>query len=292
MNSESDDFGIFLFRPDRGFYTSNRAGGMGDDDIYTFVNEDPDLRVVNYFLQGITMTNKDDSTRVILPNTKVTLLGSDADAMADYVTGNDGKFLFRVYEDENYTLIGETDGYLVKRQLWSTVGKAVDKSTLKELVTNITYDTILVLDKLERNKIFVLENIYFEYNESYIRPDAALELDKLVALLNDNMEIKIELSSHTDSIASHEYNMALSQRRAESTVSYLIKKGIESNRLVAMGYGETRPIARNTNRDGSDNPDGRQRNRRTEFKILEIGIIQRRPTDEFDEDKYFIKNNN
>lgn len=291
VNSISDDFAIFLFSPDKGFFTSNRTDGKGDDDIYTFVNEDPNLKVVNYFLQGVTMTDKNDSTRVILPDTKVTLLDHDGEVMSDYVTGNDGKFLFRVYEEENYTLIGETDGYLVKRQLWSTIGKAVPRETLKELVTNITYDTIVVLDKLERNKIFVLENIYFEYNESYIRPDAALELNKLVALLNDNMEIKIELSAHTDSVASHDYNMALSQRRAESTVNYLIKNGIQQNRLVAMGYGETRPIARNTNVDGTDNPDGRQRNRRSEFKILEIGIIQRRPTDEFDEDKYFIKNN-
>lgn len=292
VNSTSDDFGIFLFRPDRGFFTSNREGGKGDDDIYTFVNEDPNLRVVNYYLQGVTYTTKPDSSRVILPETKVTLLDQQGNAMNDFVTGNDGKFLFRVYENENYTLIGETDGYLVKRQLYTTRGKSVPLESLKELVTNITLDTILVLDRLEKNKIFVLNNIYFELDQSDIRPDAALELDKLVELLNDNPEIKIEMSSHTDSIASHDYNFALSQRRAESTVNYLVKKGILPERLVAKGYGETRPIARNTNRDGTDNPEGRQRNRRTEFKILEIGPVQpRKAEDEFDEDKYF-KNDN
>lgn len=292
VNSNSDDFGIFLFRPDRGFFTSNREGGKGDDDIYTFVNEDPNLRVVNYYLQGVTYTTKPDSSRVILPETKVTLLDQQGNAMNDFVTGNDGKFLFRVYENENYTLIGETDGYLVKRQLYTTRGKSVPLESLKELVTNITLDTILVLDRLEKNKIFVLNNIYFELDQSDIRADAAIELDKLVELLNDNPEIKIEMSSHTDSIASHDYNFALSQRRAESTVNYLVKKGISPERLVAKGYGETRPIARNTNRDGTDNPDGRQRNRRTEFKILEIGPVQpRKAEDEFDEDKYF-KNDN
>lgn len=291
MNSTADDFGIFLFKADRGFFTSNREGGKGDDDIYTFINEDPNLRVVNYFLQGVTMTPKQDSTLEILPNTKVTLLDGRGELMQDYVTGNDGKFFFRVYENENYTMVGETDGYLVKRQPYTTFGKSVPLESLKELVTNITLDTIMVLDKLEKNKIFMLNNIYFDLDKSDIRSDAARELDKLVDLLTDNPEIKIEMASHTDSIASRAYNMQLSQRRAESTVSYLISKGIAPDRLVAKGYGEEKPIARNTNPDGTDNPDGRQRNRRTEFKILEIGVVQKKNFDEFDEDKYF-KNEN
>ena len=292
VNSTGDDFGLFLFRADRGFFTSNREGGKGDDDIYTFVNEDPNLRVVNYYLQGITYTTRPDSSRQVLAETKVTLLDQEGNAMTDYVTGNDGKFLFRVYENENYTLIGEADGYLVKRQFYTTRGKSVPLESLKELITNITLDTILVLDKLEKNKVFVLNNIYFDLDKYDIKPEAAKELDKLVELLSDNPEIKIELSSHTDSIASNSYNLQLSQRRAESTVNYLIRKGISSDRLVAKGYGEDRPIARNTNPDGTDNPDGRARNRRTEFKILEIGPVPtRKPDDEFDEDKYF-KNDN
>lgn len=291
VNSTGDDFGIFLFKPDRGFFTSNREGGKGDDDIYTFINEDPNLKVVNYYLQGVTMTPRKDSTLEILPNTKVTLLDGQGELMQDFVTGNDGKFFFRVYENENYTLVGETDGYLVKRQPYTTRGKSVPLESLKELVTNITLDTMMVLDKLEKNKIFVLNNIYFDLDKSDIRPDAAKELDKLVDLLMDNPSIKIEMSSHTDSIASNSYNLQLSQRRAESTVAYLIQKGISPDRLVAKGYGEEKPIARNTNPDGTDNPEGRQRNRRTEFKILEVGIIQKKDFDEFDEDKYF-KNQN
>lgn len=291
VNSTADDFGMFLFKPDRGFFTSNREEGKGDDDIYTFVNEDPNLRVVNYYLRGVTYTTKKDSTREILPNTKVTLLDGDGESMADFVTGNDGKFLFRVFENENYMMIGETDGYLVKRQPYTTKGKSVPLESLKELVTNIYLDTLIVLDRLEKNKIFILENIYFDYDKSDIRSDAALELNKLVQLLEDNPEIKIELSSHTDSVASDSYNLELSQRRAESTVAYLIRKGIAPERLVAKGYGESKPIARNTNPDGTDNPVGRQRNRRTEFKILEIGPMPKKSDDEFDEDKYF-KNDN
>ena len=291
VNSTGDDFGIFLFKADRGFFTSNREGGKGDDDIYTFVNEDPNLKVVNYYLQGVTYTP--DSTGLkVLPNTKVSILDASGELMQDYVTGNDGKFLFRVYENEDYELVGESDGYLVKREFYTTKGKRVDPTTLKDLVTNITLDTTIVLDKIALNKIFVLENIYYELDKADIRPDAAKELDKLVQILIDNPEIKIELSSHTDSIATVEYNMDLSQRRAESAVNYLIEHGISPDRLVAKGYGELRPIARNTNPDGTDNPEGRQRNRRTEFKILEIGVLpkpldEEQGGDEFEEDKYF-----
>ncbi len=286
VNSTGDDFGIHLFKPDRGFFTSNRDGGKGDDDLYTFINDDPNLKVVNYYLQGITYSIKKDSSREILPDTKISLLAADGDVMQDFTTGNDGKFLFRVYENENYFLLGERDGYLTKRQVFTTLGKSVPLESLKELVTNITLDTVLVLDRKAKNLKFVLNNIYFAYDKADINPEAAHELDKLVQLLNDNPEIKIEMGSHTDSVASDAYNIELSQRRAESTVNYLIRKGIDPKRLEAKGYGESVPIARNTNRDGTDNPIGRQRNRRTEFRILEIGPPVKK-TDEFDEDKYF-----
>ena len=292
MNSASDDFGIFLFRPDRGFYTSNREGGKGDDDIYTFVNEDPDLKVINYYLQGITYTPDSEGKLQILPNTRVTLIDGKGDVMQDFLTGNDGKFLFRVYENEDYDLVGETDGYLVKREGYTTKGRSVDPKTLKDLVTNITLDTTLVLDKIEINKIFVLDNIYYNYNKYDIRPDAAKELDKLSQLLIDNPEIKIELGAHTDSVDDEEYNRVLSQRRAEAAVKYLVNKGISDERIVAKGYGESKPIARNTNPDGSDNPVGRQKNRRTEFKILEVGVVpksieQEEGEPQYDEDKFF-----
>ncbi|NBP68607.1 MAG: OmpA family protein, partial [Cytophagia bacterium] len=172
---------------------------------------------------------------------------------------------------------------------YTTKGKTVDPATLKELVTNITLDTILVMDRIEINKIFVLDNIYFEFAKSDITPAAANELNKLVEILKDNPEIKIEMGSHTDSVDTYEYNLLLSQRRAESTVKYLVNNGISQQRLTAKGYGETKPIARNTNPDGSDNPVGRARNRRTEFKIVEIGDVVRPVSEEaeFDEDKYF-----
>ncbi|MEJ7643075.1 MAG: OmpA family protein [Chryseolinea sp.] len=294
VNSTGDDFGIFLFRPDRGFYTSNREGGKGDDDIYTFINEDPNLKVVNYYLQGITYTKDKEDKLQLLPNTKVTVLDEKGEIMQDFVTGNDGKFLFRVYDNEDYNMVGETDGYLVKRQFYTTKGRSVDPASLKELITNITFDTLLVLDKVELNKVFALDNIYYNYNKADIRDDAAKELDKLVQLLADNPEIRIELGSHTDSVDDNSYNLQLSQRRAESAVKYIVQHGIAPDRLVAKGYGEESPIARNTNPDGTDNPVGRQKNRRTEFRILEIGVVPKTlESDEvFDEDKYFKNDGN
>ncbi len=295
VNSSGDDFAIFLFRPDRGFLTSNREGGKGDDDIYTFVNEDPNLKVINYYLQGITYTLDKDGKQQILPNTKVNLIDEKGEIMQDYVTGDDGKFLFRVYENEDYNMVAETDGYLIKRQPYTTKSKGVDPTTLKDLITNVTLDTTLVLDKIEINKIFALDNIYYNYNRAEIRDDAAKELDKLVQLLIDNPEIKIELGSHTDSVDSDVFNLNLSHRRAESAVRYIVQHGIAPDRLVAKGYGESKPIARNTNPDGTDNSAGRQKNRRTEFKILEVGVIPKsiqgdEPLDE-EEDKYFKEGN-
>lgn len=291
VNSMSDDFGLYLFKADRGFFSSNREGGKGDDDIYTFINEDPNLKVVNYFLQGIAYTYKKDSTLEILNDTHVTLLDNSGETMQDFTTGNDGKFLFRVYENENYNLLAEADGFIVKRQPFTMFGKSVNPATLKELVTNITVDTVMILDRLSTTTLFGLRNVYFGYDSANINRVAARELDKLVDILSDNPEIKIELSSHTDSVGTDSKNMDLSQRRAASSVSYLIKKGIAAERLVAKGYGETKPVARNTNRDGTDNSAGRARNRRTEFRILEIGAVPPRKGEE-DEDAKFFKNNN
>ena len=287
MNSNADDFGIYLFKADRGFFTSNRSAGEGDDDIYTFVNQDPDLKIVNYFLEGITATTENGDQR-ILPRVQVQLLDYKGEVLDETITEEDGKFNFRVYEHEHYTLVGEklgdTENYFVTRVPFTTVGKAANRDTLTDLVTEITYDTLIVLEKIEKNKVFVLENIYYDFNKYNIRPDAAQELDKLVTILEDNPHIKIELSSHTDSVDTERYNQMLSQKRAESAVEYIVSQGIEESRLIAKGYGESQPIAPNTNPDGTDNPAGRAKNRRTEFKIIDVAA---RPDKGFNEDKYF-----
>lgn len=283
INSNADDFGLYLFKADRGFFTSNRDGGKGDDDIYTFLNEDPDLKVVNYYLQGITMTHDDNDSLQVLPNVSVQLLDYQGNELDEANTGDDGKFLFRVYEHEHYNLVARKEGgkqkYLITRQPFTTVGKSADRDTLKQLVTEVRFDTLMVLEKLEKDKIFVMENIYYDLDRYEIRDDAALELDKLVTILKDNPEIKIELSSHTDDRQTDQYNLRLSERRAQSAVSYIVSQGIEAARMIARGYGESKLIIPNATTE-----EEHQVNRRTEFKIIDVG---RPKTTEFDEDAYF-----
>ncbi len=293
INSSSDDFGIFLFKADRGFFSSNRPEGKGDDDIWTFVNTDPNLKTVNYFLAGVTKTRDEDSGKEqILANVKVKLVDANDNELDEMVTGTDGKFQFRVYENENYELIAEKQGkdaekYYVTRVPYSTVGKSIPQEELKELVTNVTFDTTVYLEPIILEKPIVLKNIYYEFAKWDITPQSAQELDRLVQIMKDNPDIIIELSSHTDSVDTEAYNMRLSQRRAEAAVNYLIQAGISPDRLIAKGYGESRPIAPNTNPDGTDNPEGRALNRRTEFKVIRINKRKGKGDNEFDEDKYF-----
>ncbi|RZL58789.1 MAG: OmpA family protein, partial [Pedobacter sp.] len=110
-------------------------------------------------------------------------------------------------------------------------------------------------------------NIFYDFDKSNIRSDASIILNNVVAILNQNPTLKIELSSHTDSRGNDLYNMKLSQARAQSAVNYLISKGIDKNRLVAKGYGETKPVNQCSN--GVDcSEQEHQENRRTEIKIL------------------------
>lgn len=293
MNSQSDDFGVFFFQPDRGFFSSNRDGGKGDDDIYTFRNDDPKLKVINYTLRGTVYTYKKDSTLEVIPSAIVQLHDAKGEIMQDVETGSDGKFTFRVYENEDYSMVGEAEGFLTSREKWSMRGRSADPDKLTEMVTNIAFDTIIVLQRKQKDIAYRLDHIYFGFDSANIRPASAAELNRLVEILEDNPDIKIELSAHTDNIGTNERNMRLSQRRAQATVNYLISKGIAQERLVAKGYGETQPKAPNTNPDGTDNPAGRQLNRRTEFKIIEIGALEKKSDeDPDDDDKFFKKNNN
>lgn len=114
----------------------------------------------------------------------------------------------------------------------------------------------------------VLDNVYYDFNESYLQPASYPALDKLVAMLQAHPEVKIELSAHTDSKGSNELNQKLSEARAKSCVDYLVSKGVGAARLTSKGYAASMPIAPNTNQDGSDNPEGRAKNRRTEFKVI------------------------
>ena len=263
LNSEGDDFGIYFFNQTKGFFTSNRIGGKGDDDIYTFVNNDPELKIVNYKLTGNTLTPENDNSYLTLDNSTVKLTDRDNNIIEETFTGNDGSFSFIVYPEEEYYLVGEKENYFNSRVEFNTLGKTADKAKLKDFVTNISFEKNLILEKIILNKSIVLENIYYDLDRANIRDDAALELNKLVRILIDNPKISIELSSHTDDRATVKYNLDLSQRRAESAVNYIISKGISKNRLIAKGYGESELIIKNATSE-----EEHQINRRTEFKVI------------------------
>ena len=114
----------------------------------------------------------------------------------------------------------------------------------------------------------VLDNVYFEFNKAIVLEESHASLNKLVKLMQDNPAMVVEIGGHTDDKGADNYNQRLSEARAQSVVAYLVSQGIEQSRLTAKGYGESRPIAPNKNPDGSDNPAGRDKNRRTEFKVL------------------------
>lgn len=277
INTSSDDFGIFLFTPDKGFFTSNRKDSKGDDDIYTFINNDPDLKIINYFLTGTTHTYDEEGNEIILPNTSVLLYGANDELLNEALTGRDGKFLFRVYPEEDYKLFGEKPDYFTSRASFSTKGKTIPKDKLNKIETNKVFNTKIVLDQIVIDKAIVLENIYYDLDKADIRTDAAFELDKLVTILVDNPEIKIELSSHTDSRQTVAYNDDLSKRRAQSAVDYIISNGIDATRITARGYGESQLLMTDDeiNQLATEQVKeaAHQRNRRTDFKVTEYNKI-------------------
>jgi outer membrane protein OmpA-like peptidoglycan-associated protein/tetratricopeptide (TPR) repeat protein len=264
MNSNKDDFAVFMYSPDRGFFSSDRPGGKGRDDIYTFKNEDPNLKIVNYFLAGITNTRNSEDVVVILPGANVRIFSQDSVLLGEILTGQDGKFNFRVSEEEEYFIIAEKDNYFTTRKTFSTKGKALDKSKLTSLITNKVFETEILMEEIILEKAFELENIYYDFDSANIRADAATELDRLVTILKDNPPIKIELSSHTDARGDAAYNQELSKRRAESAVAYIISQGVDPSRIKARGYGESQLII-----DDAQTEEEHETNRRTEFKVTE-----------------------
>ena len=288
FNTPQDDFGLIFYEDENGFFASNREGGKGDDDIYYFytpeapdtttvAHNDPNdplnpnnhsyingkLKVVRYFLAGDVLENGTPSTPI--DSAVVRIMPDTADIeLARLTTGTNGEFgNYRLEEGKNYVLLAESKGFITKRTSFTMAGKSIPPIFLTQPVTDTTFKVTIKLDKLELNKTFALDNIYYDLNKYNIRPDAAIELDKLVQILKDNPTMKIELSSHTDARATDSYNMTLSQRRAESAVNYLISAGIEEDRVTAKGYGERQLIIPNAKTE-----EEHQRNRRTEFTIL------------------------
>ena len=172
----------------------------------------------------------------------------------------DGSFKIVLPYDKNYLIRASADKFF-----------AISENLNLDSLVKAGYKEIhkdLYMVPIEIGQVVRLNNVFFDFDKWNLRPESFVELDRVVKLLKENPTIEIEMSAHTDSKGADEYNMTLSDNRARSCMEYILSKGIATNRITSHGYGETVPMASNTNPDGSDNPEGRQLNRRVEFKIL------------------------
>ncbi len=172
----------------------------------------------------------------------------------------DGSFKIILPYDKNYIIRATADKFFAQSENLNL--DSLVKVGYKEIHKD------LYLMPIEIGQIVRLNNVFFDFDKWDLRPESFVELDRVVKLLQDNPAIEIEMSAHTDSHGSDEYNLKLSDNRARSVMEYIVSKGIAVGRIISHGYGETMPVAPKSNADGSDNPENRQLNRRVEFKIL------------------------
>jgi len=267
VNSSYDDFSMAVSNDlTYGFFSSNRPGGKGNDDIYSFrnarffpVKEEPVAFLLQQDILTVKGTVKDKTSGqplvapVYVLNTltnKVKVLSTDGNGQYSFTVDKGGLYMVKAMKPD---FIEDCLSLRIPEDFNS--GSPVSNRDL-------------LLDKLEVNKVFNIENIYYDLNKWFIRDDAKPALDNLVNIMK-KYPITAELSSHTDCRASDSYNNELSQKRAEAAVRYIILQGIEPVRISAKGYGESRLVNRCS--DGVNCSEAEhQANRRTEFRILSI----------------------
>lgn len=221
INSQGDDFGM-TFEPGapyRGFFSSNRGDARGYDHIYSF-----ELPNVHHYLKGVVS----DDGGFPLSNALITLAGNDGTYLK-INTKMDGSYLQEVKPNTLYALLASARGYLNAKEDISTENIEADR----------TYEINFMLASITRPVL--IENIFYKFNRADLTSASTTALDELVKMLNDNPTITIELAAHCDYKGADEYNLRLSQRRAESVVNYLVRAGIAAERLTARGYGEQNP---------------------------------------------------
>jgi len=284
INTPDDDVFFALSGSGRrAYYSSASLGGYGGMDLYKVTILGPEKQpLLNTQDQLLAMaakpiTNLKVEKAVEVTKPKMTLLkgivfdaktNEPLEAILNLIDNEKnvilasfksnaatGKYLVTLPSGKNYGIAVQRDGYLFHSENFNLPADADYQEVTKDIP----------LKKIEIGNAIVLKNIFFDFDKATLRPESFNELDRLVQLLTENPNIKVEISAHTDSKGSDEYNMKLSQKRAESVVNYLIGKGIAPSRLIAKGYGETQPI------DTNDTEEGRQNNRRVEFKIVSAG---------------------
>jgi peptidoglycan-associated lipoprotein len=266
LNSSGDDFGImFDGNEERGFFTTNRPGGKGEDDIWRFYVPD-----MVFALQGVA---KDKVTGNPLPGAKIEVVGTDGSNF-NALTDENGGFNFEengkdryIKENTSYTIRASKDQYLVVNDQITTVGLKESTTFVKEYL----------LQPVIPDRAIALPEVLFDLGSATLRPEGKDSLQTLYQTLLDNPTIVIELAAHTDSRGTDKSNMTLSQNRAQSCVNYLISLGIDPARMVAKGYGESRPkitdaeIAKMATTEEKE--AAHQKNRRVEFTVKSFDYV-------------------
>jgi len=262
LNSSKDDFGFLINSGTKlGYFTSNRDGGAGKDDIYKF----KEVKKIQYPCdQSLAGKVTDKATGVSLAGSKVSLSDSEYKMLKVVIADKDGKFDFGAIGcNAKYHIRSEKEEYIT-----TEVPVAIPDesgSTFVPLLLEKAIKEMKVGDDLA--KVLELKTILFDLDKSYIRPDAALELAKVFDVMQQNPNMIVDIRSHTDSRNSADYNRKLSDRRAKSTMNWLIKNGIDKSRLTAKGYGEFQLL--NKCSDGVKCSEAEhQVNRRSEFIIV------------------------
>lgn len=276
INSSHDDFAIAVSKDLKsGFFSSDRPGGEGSDDIYAFRNaektlkedllqqekEQLDAKAGNLIVSGYV---KDRRTNIPIDGAKIYMLNTKTNKVK--ILETDPKGFFSTPAEKGVLYVTKA----VKPDFFNDCLNFRIAPT--DTATRPLIPADLLLDKVEVNQTYLIENIYYDFDKWYIREDAKPALDNLVDIMR-NYPITIELSSHTDCRASHGYNDELSQKRAESAVRYIMLQGIDPSRMIAKGYGETKPVNRCKDGVYCSEPD-HQANRRTEFRILSMGAAE------------------
>ena len=261
VNSPMDDFTYIIDGATRkGYFASNRDGGMGGDDIYAFTELEP---LVFDCLQEVTGTVRDKITNEVLPGATVRVIDESNREVTSTITDAQGNYQLTLDCDQGNFVRASRQGYIPSEEfLAPSDGKpqVIDFYLEPESISAGYGDDLA--------KLLQLSTIYFDFDKYDVRPDAEVELQKVIAALEKYPSLKIKANSHTDSRGPDAYNLWLSQRRAESTVNYIISKGISPDRLLYEGFGETQLV--NQCDDGVRcSAEEHELNRRSEFIIYE-----------------------
>ncbi|CAD0000389.1 flagellar motor protein MotB [Flavobacterium salmonis] len=261
VNTKFDDFAFIIESSTRkGFFSSNKEGGKGSDDIYKF-SETRKLDCEKKLFGTI----KDSDINEVLSEAKVTLLDDKFQQIAEVISAADGTYNFDVKCNKTYHVRVAKKDYETNESV-ITIQPSIDKSELdvklEKQVKEIGIGTDLA-------KTLNIPIIYFDLDQSFIRKDAAFELEKIAAVMKQYPNMKIDVRSHTDSRQTKKYNMLLSDRRAKATIEWFVKRGINAKRLTGRGYGESKLINRCSD-DVDCTEEEHQLNRRSEFVIISM----------------------